>query len=251
MFSIDNLAFYAAERYSRQSASSDAWFGYVETFMRRGTEDKAPPTLGEPTPVTWRGQSGHRLPISDNLGLVEVSAMRMGFTDQSIRLVAQEPLEEMEPGVYFVPAWDGTGLVLEGQGGEVTVPALFYERSRGGDVVYVAASRWNDREALLFMRVTSDRQVARAWLVPYETDAEGEVRMMKGQHELQAGDRLSFALSELRFDAEELTETYGATITLGASPRFSWKPVSGETGALVYAEDMGENTEFTVIPAGQ
>ncbi|MFP5502835.1 MAG: clostripain-related cysteine peptidase [Candidatus Sericytochromatia bacterium] len=251
MFSIDNLAFYAAERYSRQSASSDAWFGYVETFMRRGTEDKTPPTLGEAAPVTWRGQSGHRLPVSDDLGLVEVSAMRMGFTDQSIRLVAQEPLEEMEPNVYFVPAWDGTGLVLEGQGGEVTVPALFYERSRGGDVVYVAASRWNDREALLFMRVTSDRQVAKAWLVPYETDAEGEVRMMKGQHELQAGDRLSFALSELRFDAEELTETYGATITLGAAPRFAWKPVSGETGALVYAEDMGENTEFAVLPAGQ
>lgn len=253
--SIYSLNQKLSTRYGREQSVSDNWLGFTRSFIARGQNDTARPSVSASNSFKTaqesadklceqNGRRGHCLDITDNLGLASVEQVFGIKADQrylfSIGSVRLKPTAS-QADQYFAPVWDGEWfLVCDGDcstGKSLFPPAYFESQTETGNRIYSAEAVLNGLSVVFYLEVGRNNGVVRQWAVPYEVGSAGEIILTREQFNIKAGDSLNFLYQVYDLQTRQMLWKAGEALTFSHTPVWSYARIDGPRAYLVSARD--------------
>ena len=265
IFTPVSTAFWA-DLYKGTAFISAEWKAFVTAFIERGSQDSADPVIESEVAM---GGGSTAVTVSDEIG-IKSAALVVGEATANgsvIRIWGSDdvPVMSRQDGglerTVEMPPWSGFWLVICSEACDssngVPVPAYFDGRTATQTTVYTALARVRNtidqtggQDVIMYLEVNGDGQVVDSWLVPFQTDEDGDILISRNQFPIVEG--LAIAFHHMEYDVATGTQSYVLSdfVSVTAESQWGYQLLNADKNQLFYfllVEDLKGNTATSAL----
>jgi hypothetical protein len=265
IFTPVSTAFWA-DLYKDAAFISNEWKTFVTAFIERGNQDSADPVIESEVAM---GGGSTAVTVSDEVG-IKRAALVVGEATANGTVIAiwgsdDVPVMSRQDGglerTVEMPPWNGFWLVICGQACDgsngVPVPAYFDGRTANQTTVYTAQARVRDaidetggQDVIMYLELDGQGRVVDSWLVPFQTDQDGDILVSRNQFPIVEG--LEIAFHHMEYDVAAETQSYVLSdfVSVTAESQWGYQLLNADKSQLFYfllVEDLKGNTATSAI----
>ena len=269
LYSPENLSIWTDGDYSPAVSFSTVWTSFLKKFMSYGSADSESPDIGEEIsnavirPERYakysyiepdfdivdkpkREKRGKIFTITDNKGVRSASMVKGKYLSASKYMtIGMDELLKIGRNRYFIPQWNGSVLKIGNKGKEgLVMPAVFEDFLSDGNRIYSSEIYYNDEsDAALYIKVNKKNNVVGHWVVPYDSDSDGNLTLSKDQYEISKGDIIQLYNEVIDFEKGTQEWKLGERIEFTSDPVFTKGRVRKDCFYFCMAEDLKGNIQ--------